>query len=291
MKRKVLFIINPLSGGKNKKNIPSLIEKFIDRDKISPLIIYTESAGHAVELTKEFVEKDYDTIVAVGGDGSVNEVARCLVGTNVKLGIIPLGSGNGLARHLHIPLKSEEAILAINRGEILKMDVCKLNDNYFFSGAGVGFMGDVVHSLKNSKLRGFVGYFFHSTKHYLSYRAAKLKIEADGNIYEGKYFAVNISNSNQFGYNIKIAPDADLTDGKVELVIAKRIARWHVLGLMFDTITDRFIKNKKIIYQHSPSVTIYFDGEIKAHIDGDAVMIKDKAEISILPLNLNVIVP
>jgi len=291
VKRKVLFIINPLSGVTRKRNIPGLIEKYIDRSAMETEVIFTSYAGHAVEITKEYVAKNFDTVVAVGGDGSVNEVARCLAGTPVTLGIIPLGSGNGLARHLRIPLHTGKAIELLNRNKRERIDACQVNKHYFFSGAGFGFVADVVHSIKRSGFRGFKGYTLHAMKNYFFYRAQKVHLEANGRVFDGAYFVVHVSNSNQFGYEMKIAPDADLQDGVMELVIASKKARWHVLGLAFDTFTNRFQRNNKIFYLHTPRVKVDFEGRMKVHVDGDAVWLDSPAVFRVLPLHLNVIVP
>ena len=122
MKKKIIFIINPISGHHNKNNFPNLVDKYIDKNKYEYNIVFTEYAGHATELTMKAIDEGYEYIAAVGGDGTINEVAKCLIGKQQVLVIIPLGSGNGLARHLELPFKPERLITeVINKGTTYKM--------------------------------------------------------------------------------------------------------------------------------------------------------------------------
>ena len=158
MKKKILFIINPISGIDNKKNIVSAIDKYLDKGKFDHSVVYTEYAGHATTLALEAAESGVDIIVAVGGDGTINEVARSVVQTSAALGIIPCGSGNGLARHLHIPMNMKRNIEIINACNISNLDYGKINDKPFFCTCGVGFDAFVSKKFAEGGKRGFLSY-------------------------------------------------------------------------------------------------------------------------------------
>ena len=146
-KSNILFIINPISGGKKKSSLPALIDQYLDKEKYAPIYTFTEYVGHASELAEEAGTKNYDTIVAVGGDGTINEVASKLVHSDKILAIIPFGSGNGLARFLNIPLSSKKAIELINLGKHQIIDTAELNGRKFFNMAGMGFDAHLSSSL------------------------------------------------------------------------------------------------------------------------------------------------
>ena len=139
MKKKIIFIINPISGHHNKNNFPHLVDKHIDKNQYEYSIVFTEYAGHATELTMKAIEDGFEYIAAVGGDGTINEIAKCLIGKKQVLIIIPLGSGNGLARHLELPFKVERLINeVINNGKVYKIDTAVMNGIPFISIAGIG---------------------------------------------------------------------------------------------------------------------------------------------------------
>ena len=154
----ILFIINPISGGKDKLKIPALIDAYLDRSKFSPNFRITEYVGHASEIAEEAVGKNFDIIVAVGGDGTVNEIAAKVVQQKKILGIIPFGSGNGLARFLKIPMKAAAAVGVINNFDVKIIDTARFNDKWFFNMAGMGFDAHISSVFAGNKSRGFSGY-------------------------------------------------------------------------------------------------------------------------------------
>ena len=152
-KEKILFIINPKSGVQSKKNVPAMVEKYIDRNRYELFVEYTAYAGHATEIAASAVNDGFDVVVAVGGDGTVNEVARALVHTKTALGVIPCGSGNGFARHIGIPVDVRKAIRFINKAETVSIDYGKLNGSPFFCACGVGFDALVSIDFANGNTR------------------------------------------------------------------------------------------------------------------------------------------
>src|SRR6478609_11346300 len=166
---KSLFVINPISGAKNKKDVPSLVRKYL-AGKLDIEIALTARAGHAHDLALRGIKEGFQRIVAVGGDGTMNEVASALVGTDVKFGIIPMGSGNGLARHLHIPLHTESAVNLLLRPSIKRIDTCQMNGKPFFCTAGLGFDAEISALFNKSKNRGLRSYIKSVSKEYMGYK-------------------------------------------------------------------------------------------------------------------------
>lgn len=171
MKKKIIFIINPISGHHNKNNFPHLVEKHIDKTQYEYNIVFTEYAGHATELTMKAIEDGFKYIAAIGGDGTINEVAKCLIGKEQILIIIPLGSGNGLARHLELPFKPERVINeVINKGKVYKIDTATMNGIPFISIAGIGFDALIADYFAKDENRGFLTYAKLITEKYPNYR-------------------------------------------------------------------------------------------------------------------------
>jgi len=291
MKRKILFIINPISGVRSKTKLPKIIERVIDKRKYDYSLRLTQRSGHAAELAAEAVSNNINIIVAAGGDGTLNEIAGIVTGTPVLLGIIPLGSGNGLARHLGISLRTEDALQTINRCNIRIIDTCKLNNHFFFSNAGAGFVANVVHSFHAGKKRGFTGYAFHVIKKFFSYPAQTYSLEIDGQKTEGKYFLINISNSNQFGYNIKIAPVAELNDGLMDLILVRSHSKISSLPLVLDLFNGKIQKNKNVTVKKVRYLKILSKSNIEMQVDGEPLYVTGDINISIHPASLKIICP
>lgn len=291
MKHKILFIINPISGGKDKKKIPGLIDMYIDKTKFDYRISFTERVEHAYMLSKAAVKEGYDIVVAVGGDGTVNEVAKGIVHTKTLLGIIPFGSGNGLARTLKIPLKTIKAINTINEGNHILIDSATLNSKMFFNMAGSGFDAEISNEFAGDKKRGLFGYVKAAFQQIRKYKAKEYRLDIDGKEYVRKAFILSIANSSQYGNDAHIAPHADVRDGILDLVIVRpfHFAKLPLLAIyMFINKADKtsyteYFKGKKIIIQRENNAAI--------HLDGEPCMEQKDLHIEILPLSLNVIVP
>ena len=186
MKRKVLFIINPVSGGKRKDKVPDLIQKNLDINIFEPTIVFTTGAMHASELAQNAVG-NYQYVVAVGGDGTVNEIASSIVGTDTALGILPFGSGNGLARFLGIPMDTVKAIKTLNQERVEVIDSAKLNGQYFFNMAGMGFDAHISEVFSHDKTRGFGAYVRSAFREIVNYKSDNYLIEIDGAAYEREH--------------------------------------------------------------------------------------------------------
>ena len=289
MERKALFIINPISGGKKKDNVPQLIEKFLDANSFRATIVCSDGPTHARQIAKEAVNQ-FDLIVAVGGDGTVNEVASALVGTDTVLGIIPFGSGNGLSRFLGISMNAAKAIKALNTGRIEIIDSGSLNGHPFFNMAGMGFDAHIAEVFSHGKKRGFFTYLVSSIQEISKYKAQLYHIEIDGAIYEREAFMLSFANSSQYGNNAHISPHASVQDGLLDVCVIKQFPKWRLpeMGIrMLFKATERtgyveIIRGRQIkVKRRQPGAV---------HLDGEPHMMGTDMEIKLVPGSIRVIV-
>ncbi len=290
-KKKILFIINPKSGIGKYKLLASYIEKALDKDLFDYDILYTKYAGHGTELAQEAVRKSYNIVVVSGGDGTINEIAKALVGSETLLGIIPVGSGNGLAHHLKIPINPIQAIEIINKTKSITIDTANVNNNLFVSIAGVGFDALVAKKFTKVKRRGFLSYFKIIAKEYPKYKPLNYVINIDGKQFARKALFISFANSDQFGYNTTIAPKAKIDDGMIDVCIVKKIPIIELpflAHLLYWKQIDKSkfietIKGKKIIIEQEKKSTV--------NIDGEAVKLEKDLVVKINPLSLKIIIP
>jgi len=290
-KKKIVFIINPVSGVATKGNIEKIIDENIDTNKYDYSVEYTEWPGHATEICMINVENNTDIIVAVGGDGSVNEIAKGISGTNVILGIIPAGSGNGLAHHLKIPRQFKQAIDIINRGKVIRMDTGSINDKLFVSIAGIGFDGLVARKFAESRRRGFLTYLRIVTEEYPKYRPRRYTLSFNGLVIKTKALFISFANSDQFGYNTLIAPGAQVDDGLLDITIMKKpmmIELPFLASLLYWRKID-FSKHTEIYKTNE--LILKTRRKRWVNIDGEPVKMKKKLHIKVYPQTLNVFVP
>lgn len=288
---KILFIINPKSGVDRVKALQGLIEKHLDHARFTPEIAYTQYAKHGTELAREAAAKGFKTIVAVGGDGSVNDIIAGIYGTDATLAIIPKGSGNGLARSLRIPLDPVKAIELINLGHKSTIDLGRADGRIFVSNAGVGFDALVARKFAKSTRRGMAMYSWIVTKHLWTYKEWQWEIEVDGETLSEKAFILTVANAEQFGYNFRIAPSADLQDGLFDIVIIRKypkilgsaIAIRAFNGSILRSKYVRHLKGKKVIIRHPKLNLLQMDGDV--HSCGHEV------SIEMIPAALPVITP
>ncbi len=286
---KILFLINPVSGISNKQRIKDLIHRRIDKSKFDYDVLFTEYAGHGVELSETAISENHDAVIVVGGDGSVNEVGSALVNTKVALGIIPTGSGNGLAHHLKLPFNLARSIENINKYQISRIDTLEINNHFCVNIAGVGFDAKVALEFSKAKRRGFWSYFQIILHEYPKYKALDYTLTFDNQVVRKNALLVCFANSNQFGNGVVIAPKASLTDGildvcimsKVPLVQAPVLGQVLFLKLINKTHYVEYIRTKQIkLSQQQDQV---------AHIDGDPIFLGKEIHVKVNPLSLNVI--
>jgi YegS/Rv2252/BmrU family lipid kinase len=287
--KKILFIINPISGGHNKAEIIKYIPKLLDSNKFDISFAHSKRSGHAAKIAKKAVEKNMDIVVAVGGDGTINEIASQLVNTNTALAIVPCGSGNGLARDLGIPLHYKKAIQKINRLNFKKIDVGVCNHQYFFSLAGVGFDAKVAYDFNRGKKRKFVGYAWSILKEFFNVSDQEYEIELDNEKIADKFFFVTIANCSQWGYNVKVAPNAKLDDGVFSINLCKKPSFFSLIPFGIKILSGRIETSKNVVLKSASKISIMSNRDFFFHNDGDAKGVTQKIEVEVLPEGLNVI--
>jgi diacylglycerol kinase (ATP) len=218
MKQEIWFIINPSSGISNKKRIENQIRKYLDSEKYMYSIFYTDYSGHGSELAKQGISEKVNVICAVGGDGTVHEIATALIQSDVKLAIIPCGSGNGFARHFNISERVKKSIKIINQGNFTRIDTATINNIPFIQVAGVGYDAKIAFDIVNNTFRGLFKYLLLIIKSYFSYKG--VSIHANEKV--DRYFMATVANTKEYGNGFQISPTSKADDGKLELVLVKK---------------------------------------------------------------------
>ena len=290
--RYIHFIVNPISG-KGKHEISSdYLKSYFPSDFLIK-VDYTEHKNHATVLTNKAIEANPDCIVACGGDGTINEVASCLIGTAIKLGIVPVGSGNGLASNLQIPRKLQHALEIIKAGNTLAMDIGKVNNQYFFSNMGIGIDAMIIKKYEHSGNRTLISYIKAALSASLHFKPSKTVIAFNDNHIIDSPFMLFISNSNEMGYNMSLTPKASLTDGLLDLIIIPPLTFPEKLILGYYVLRNKVDKFKKAQHFLVNKVDIELPEKIflDMQIDGEYHNLKTNyINISILPHALKVIV-
>ncbi len=271
--------------------LQKFVPKLLDKSRFDFQLLVTKAPGHATELAAKAVQENYDIVVVSGGDGSVNEVARALQNTNVPMAIIPTGSGNGLARHLKIPLNVEKAIKLLNTGKPKQIDVGTLNDRIFVNMAGTGFDAFVADAFSRYGKRGFWSYIKVTLKNLAKYKAQTVKLIIDGKVIERKVFSLSIANSKQFGNDAIIAHQAEVDDGILDVSVVNEFP-----GRMFPVLILRMFLgtlHKSGYYEgyRTNSFSLETTDGVATHLDGDPYFFSSKLNIGIKPLSLKIIVP
>jgi diacylglycerol kinase (ATP) len=290
-KLNILFIINPISGGKDKQKIPALIDAHLDRQKFNANFALTEYAGHAAEIAEEAANKNFDIIVAVGGDGTINEVASRVMQQQKILGILPFGSGNGLARFLKIPMNTIQAIKIINNCKVQTIDTGTFNDKSFFNMAGMGFDARISAVFAGHKTRGLSGYAKLALKEAATYRAQTYHIYIDGVEYKRRAFVISLANSSQYGNNAHIAPTASVTDGLLDVCIVKAFPLYKLPVLAYEMMMAKTDRSDIVEIIKGKHIRIVRGMEDSIHIDGEPFFMGKEIEARIVPLSLNIITP
>ena len=268
-----------------------MIERIVDKNHFEYDICYTEAAGHAVDLAREAAEAGYDAVIAIGGDGSINEVARGVIGTETAVGIIPGGSGNGLAHFMKIPFRKEKAIRKICKMKMSRIDTATINDKLFVSVAGLGFDAWVAEKFSGSRIRGFLSYVRVVLRGYFFYKSKRYKIYVDGRTLRRKAFMLTFANSDQFGFNARIAPTASLNDGLIDMCIMKRPPFWIALFFLPLLFLGKLHKTPFLEVIKAREVKIIQRKNQCIHTDGDFLYLSKELNIKVFPLSLKIIMP
>lgn len=289
MKKSILFIINPISGGKEKKGFPDIAKRYLDSSIFNAQYKFTTHARHAYELATEAVVNKIDVVVAVGGDGTINEVASALEGTECLMGIIPCGSGNGLARSLNIPLDNKKAVEALNKLDVEVIDTGVLDNWKFFNMSGVGFDAQISHKFAKMVSRGLKGYIKTTFKEIVNYKPQLYKINIDGKEIERSAFMISIANSSQYGNNAHISPQASLKDGLLDVCIVKPFPLYHFPVMGYHLFSRTSNKSRYIEIIKGRKIRIQTDKPNIVHIDGEPREISGEISVAIKPLSLSIL--
>lgn len=292
--KKIVFVVNPISGTANKRSILRQVDRLIDKEQFEYSITETQYAGHATEIARVAANEGVDIVCAIGGDGTVNETARALVHTDTALAIIPCGSGNGLARHLHIPMDAIRAIRLINETAPMRIDYGLINLHPFFCTCGVGFDAFISQKFAEAGRRGPATYVENVLRSALNYAPETYELDVENEDAEhATYKAVLIAcaNASQYGNNAYIAPQASVRDGLMDVTIVEPFTVLEVpqlAVLLFNGAIDessriRTFRCRHLVIRRSKPGVI--------HYDGDPVESGERVDVSIVPKGLLCVCP
>lgn len=285
----VHFIVNARIGAKKTAALTRALLLYFA--EVPHRVQTTEYGGHALVLAREALEQQAEAVVAVGGDGTVNEVLQALAGKGIPMGIVAAGSGNGLARHAGIPLDIEQAVALIRKGEAHPIDLGLANERYFISNAGAGFDAWVCRQIRDSKLRGLPMYVRHVAFRFLRYKPLQFRITAEGQTFEETAWFANVANGSEFGYGFTISPQASLNDGYLDMVLVRNINVLKGLRFVIDGWRGTLDQNSNCLHIRGRDFTISSEGMDTFQTDGDAHDCEGTCHIRIVPSALPLIMP
>ena len=290
-KKRILFIVNPISGHRDKRQFREKAAGALNGADFSYETVFTEHAGHALTLAEEATSV-YDIVAAVGGDGTLNEVARGLVGTETALAVIPYGSGNGLARCLHIPLNTDKALHILTQGNIQRIDTGSVNGQIFLSVAGIGLDAQTALDFAQDPRRGFLTYAHYAVNNYFHPKQETVSITFDEKeTLTCSPMLITFANSNQFGYHAVIAPHASLQDGLLDTCILERPPLVTIPDVVAKLMDGRLDKSRYLTERQAAHITVERPAAGVVNIDGEPVMMDAKLDVCIAPQNLKILVP
>lgn len=288
--KQILYVVNPRSGVGRKTAIERAIREQTDKRTAEIDIVRTTHPGHAREIATAWRDK-IDAVVAVGGDGTVNEVGSGLMGSTTALGIIPCGSGNGLARELDIPLRASSAIDVINETSSRPIDVLSVDGKPSLNVAGVGFDAYISHEFAKKRVRGPLQYASLIAKEYPVYNCDNYRMSIDGDLYEREALLISFANSGQWGNNIHIAPHASMDDGQMDVCVIAHLPSTALPSVLVALLSQNIDTNKYDEMIRTKRVELLNEQPLIGHIDGEPCVFGPHTKIYVRPLALNVIAP
>jgi diacylglycerol kinase (ATP) len=285
----ILFLVNPISGGKRKDKLITKLVELLPQKGIEAEVILTTSKEDTIQQAAEAVRKNYKIVVAVGGDGTINDIASQLSGTNTSLGVIPMGSGNGLSRELKIPFNIEKAVDVILRHRVMQVDTGYINDKPFFNIAGIGFDAHIAGLFEQAKSRGLIGYIKLILQSFHQYVPEKYTIHLNGKTFSQTSFLIAVCNGRQFGNNAWVNPEAILDDGKFNITVI-RSARWfEIPGLLWWMFQQKIKRSNQVDTFIINEIRIERENDGLVNIDGEPVNMSKTLYFNIVPKSLKVI--
>ncbi len=298
MNRKLLFFINPVSGTKNKKKLEELISQKCINNNIEFAFAYTNAKGSYQQEEHLIQDEGFTDIIIIGGDGTVNQLTKSLRHLQLPFGIIPMGSGNGLALAANIPTGFLKALTTIFKGNTIEVDAFMINNHYSCMLSGVGFDAEVAHDFARKSSRGLLTYTQQSIINYFKAHPYFFQIQLPEFSFYTDAFFISIANSNQFGNNFTIAPQASLNDGLLDIVVVQKMHKSKLPFAILKQIkgnnslkesVDNVSKNN-ILYFQTPTITIHNTKLAKLHIDGEPVETDEIIQAYIIPKPFTLIV-
>ena len=291
-KQQLLLVINPISGTSKKEGLADVVsQRILSSLRKEVDVKITTKKGDAYQFACEAVEKGYYGVIAVGGDGTINEVATALCNSDVVLGIIPTGSGNGLARHLDIPIDVKRSLDVICKNNVRPFDFATVNGIPFFCTFGVGFDAAVSERFSKQGKRGKFMYVKSIIEEYKKYNTQVYTIKVDDKILTEDAFIVTCCNASQYGNNAYIAPSASMTDGLLDVVIIHKGSPFDVAALGFDLFTGYINKSTLLQSFKAANVVISRTQDGPAHVDGDPMIVENVMDIKCHHSGLKIFVP
>lgn len=296
-KKRIVFIVNPISGTSGKRYVLKLIEEYLDKGTYEYEVVNSEHVGHATELARTAAQEGVDVVCAIGGDGTVNEVASGLIHSQTALGIIPSGSGNGLARHLRIPTDPLSAIKILNGGDVQGMDYGMVNGRPFFCTCGVGFDAFISQKFAESGKRGPITYIENVLNNGLKYHPEQYEVDIVNNQEGGevhevyKAFLISCANASQYGNNAYIAPKASVRDGVMDVTIIEPFTAIEAPLLATQIFNGTIGKNSRVKTFQCQKLTIQRSQPGVVHYDGDPVEMGEKVVVELVPNGLRCVSP
>lgn len=288
---KALLIINPISGTRHKRGLENFVCKCLESKNIDTEIFYTKRSGDAYHEASRAACQGYPMVITAGGDGTVNEAANGLAGTETVLGILPYGSGNGLARSLGIPQDLNEAMSIIKAGYIMDCDRGVANGNPFYCTFGIGFDAAVSEKFAMMGKRGKTTYIRSALEEFLNYKSETYALLINGKVITEKALLIAVCNAPQYGNNAYIGPKAKLTDGLLDITVVHDDNPFSTILMVMDLMTGNLDKNRSIGTFQVPSVTIARKNEGPVHLDGEPLIMGKNIEIKCQRKALKVFAP
>lgn len=285
-RKKILFVTNPFSGAKSKENLSTTISKYLDGGIFDFEIVYTQYPTHATEISREAASKQIYAVVAVGGDGTINEVAKGLVNTKTALGIIPFGSGNGFAYHIGIKRDIIAAIQAINQCHITPIDTGSANGRFFINVAGLGLDATVAYKTKLNTKRGFLPYFINTLKESIGFKFLHLDIKTPHKEWSGEYAMAVVANGSVYGYDFAVAPIAQLDDGLFDVLLVKKTYIFKYFLLVPRMLNKTFHLSPLVEYFRVKEISIRNKSKGYFHVDGEGFHAEDEISFVVHPNSL-----
>jgi diacylglycerol kinase (ATP) len=288
---KCLFVVNARSGPRRRPDVAQLIREHCERQQMPFELHPCERKEELDGVIAHAVHERYDVLFAVGGDGTVHEVAKRLIGKDVALGIVPTGSGNGFARHVGLPLALKASLATCTTGRIATIDTATVNGIPFLGVMGAGFDAMIAHRFAESTKRGMRTYVKKGLFAFAEYRHGEYEIDVDGETFRRRAFVVAVANSSQYGNNARIAPLASLQDGLLDLVTVENVSIFSAMPLLIRLFNGTINRSRRAKVTHGKHIVIRREAAAPAHLDGEPMMLPAELDVRIVPASLRVLVP